>query len=864
MNCAHIAPRVLALLLGSLSLTPATAAPVLGFLPLGVLGDECKTALEARLGLNDAVNTATMTASANAPAAGECQFLNWLPTTKDAWWVYDAPTAGRMSLHFCTSNFDTSVVVYQGSCSALTRIACDDDGCAPTGPGFQSKIDGLPVSAGPVYIRVGGYGGATGTAQFTLDFKPDGRVVSWGRNIEGQRSVPASLGAVAVITAGDAHSVALKPDGTVACWGLDDEGQCTVPDLLSGVIAIAAGQEHSVALTSGGVIGCWGGNLYGQCNTPVNLAWATAISAGAFHSMAITAGGTVVCWGQNTSGQCNVPSSLGPVAAIAGGGFHSAALRPDGTVACWGSNTSGQCNVPVSLSTVTAIAAGDAHTVALRSNGNVVCWGSNFFSQCVVPPSTLGTVKAIAAGDGHTIALKADGAVVCWGASLNGQSNVPASLGTVSSIAGGGSHTMAVVPYTCAADLDGDGSSGAADLSGLLAAWGTNNASFDLDGDGSVGASDLSMLLTSWGACDAAPPSVANLSPNSGPLAGGTRVTITGTNLSAVTGVTIGGAAATNVVALSPTTVSAVTPARTAGAKTVSVTGADGSANLPNGFTYTNPWYTVLEQDPNPFVVTSATLRNAIVATGLPWRVRDNGTNIEMVLIPPGTFIMGCSASNAFACDPSENPTHSVTLTNAFYIGRYEVTQAQWTAKMGSNPSGFQSASAEVPAAQVPLRPVEGVSWNMIQGFLSGTGLRLPTEAEWEFAYRAGTTTAFHSMPGFPNGTNDDTQVGNIAWFGSNSFGQPRPVGGKAANALGLHDMSGNVLEWMNDWYSATYYASSPSTNPSGPATGASRVLRGGSWNIVNGSLRASRRIGITPGVMGADNVGFRVARNPV
>ncbi|MFM7261530.1 MAG: SUMF1/EgtB/PvdO family nonheme iron enzyme [bacterium] len=813
-----------------------------------------------------------MTASASAPAAGECQFLNWLPTTKDAWWVYDAPTAGRMSLHFCTSNFDTSVVVYQGSCSALTRIACDDDGCAPTGPGFQSKIDGLPVSAGPVYIRVGGYGGATGTAQFTLDFKPDGRVVSWGRNIEGQRSVPASLGAVAVITAGDAHSVALKPDGTVACWGLDDEGQCTVPDLLSGVVAIAAGQEHSVALTSGGVVGCWGSNFHFQCNTPVNLAWATAISAGAFHSMAITAGGTVVCWGQNTSGQCNVPGSLGPVAAIAGGGSHSSALRPDGTVACWGSNTSGQCNVPVSLSTVTAIAAGDAHTVALRSNGNVVCWGSNFFSQCVVPPSTLGTVKAIAAGDSHTVALKADGAVVCWGSSLNGQSNVPASLGTVSSIAGGGAHTMAVVPYTCAADLDGDGSSGAADLSGLLAAWGTNNASFDLDGDGSVGASDLSMLLTSWGACDAAPPSVANLSPNSGPLVGGTRVTITGTNLSAVTGVTIGGAAATNVVALSPTTVSAVTPARTAGAKTVSVTGADGSANLPNGFTYTNPWYTVLEQDPNTFVVTSATLRNAIVATGLPWRVRDNGTNIEMVLVPPGTFIMGCSASNAFAaCLSTENPTHSVTLTNAFYIGRYEVTQAQWIARMGSNPSYFVARPENGNTANTN-RPVETVSWNQIAGtggFLSGTGLRLPTEAEWEYAYRAGTTTAFHGFTGYLNGTNDDTLVGNIAWFsgnngasGTTTYGT-KAVGQKLANGFGLHDMAGNVWEFVNDWHSSTYYGSSPSTNPPGPAIDASRVLRGSSWGLDSYSPRSSYRTLISPGAT-STSLGFRVARNPV
>jgi formylglycine-generating enzyme required for sulfatase activity len=272
----------------------------------------------------------------------------------------------------------------------------------------------------------------------------------------------------------------------------------------------------------------------------------------------------------------------------------------------------------------------------------------------------------------------------------------------------------------------------------------------------------------------------------------------------------------------------------------------------------------VLEQSPDPAIVTSGSLRKAIAATGLPWRVRDNLTNIEMVLIPPGTFNMGCSASNQFGCFSNENPVHAVTLTNAFYIGRYEVTQAQWTARMGSNPSFFQSASAQVPAAEVPNRPVERVSWNMIQGFLDGstTGLRLPTEAEWEYACRAGTTTAFHGWPAQTAGTNNDTLVGNIAWWGSNSNSQTRPVGGKAPNGFGLHDMSGNVWEWVNDWYSGTYYASSPSTNPPGPSSGSSRVLRGGSWAFDSSHLRSSDRTLFTPGLTFVYN-GFRVARAP-
>jgi formylglycine-generating enzyme required for sulfatase activity len=273
-------------------------------------------------------------------------------------------------------------------------------------------------------------------------------------------------------------------------------------------------------------------------------------------------------------------------------------------------------------------------------------------------------------------------------------------------------------------------------------------------------------------------------------------------------------------------------------------------------------WADVIEATPDAKVVTDDKLRAAIVATGLPWRVRDNKSGIEMVLVPPGKFRMGCSRSGAYECASDENPVHDVTLTNAFYLGRYEVTQAQWTAVMASNPSYFQSSSAEVPAGQVPLRPVERVSRDMIQGFTTATGLRLPTEAEWEYAYRAGTTTAFHSFSGYPNGTNDDTLLGNIAWFTSNANSQTRPVGGKQANALGLHDMSGNVWEWVNDWYGSTYDQSSPSTNPPGPALGTVRVLRGGSWRSFSGFCRSSGRGSDSPDYVDV-NDGFRAARTP-
>ncbi len=273
---------------------------------------------------------------------------------------------------------------------------------------------------------------------------------------------------------------------------------------------------------------------------------------------------------------------------------------------------------------------------------------------------------------------------------------------------------------------------------------------------------------------------------------------------------------------------------------------ASGNCNAPS-------WGTVLTYSPDPAVVTNASLRSAIIATGYPWRVRDNGTGIEMLLVPPGTFDMGCiQGSNNYGCYSYEQPVHTVTLTNAYYIGRYEVTQAEWQAKMGYNPSYFQGNAQ---------RPVERVSWNTIQGFLSATGLRLPTEAEWEYACRAGTTTPFHSGPGFPNGTTNDNLVGQIAWFNSNDGSNTKPVGGKVANALGLHDMLGNVWEWCGDWY--TGYSSAPQSNPTGPATGSSRVLRGGSWGNSTFYVRSSGRSYYTP-----DStyyfIGFRVARAPL
>jgi formylglycine-generating enzyme required for sulfatase activity len=258
-------------------------------------------------------------------------------------------------------------------------------------------------------------------------------------------------------------------------------------------------------------------------------------------------------------------------------------------------------------------------------------------------------------------------------------------------------------------------------------------------------------------------------------------------------------------------------------------------------------WATVLEATPNPEVVTNPALRKAITAANLAWRVRDDVTGIEMLLVPPGTFQMGSSPGDPQA-STDEFPVRTVTLTRAFYLGRFETTQSQWTAMMGANPSYFQGPS--YPDAS--QRPVDQVTWNAIQSFLTSTGMRLPTEAEWEFACRAGTIT--------PTYASGNQVLDDIAWYSANAGGQTNAVGGKAANALGFHDMLGNVWEWTADWYGP--YSAGAQTDPVGPATGTQRALRGAPWINDASYCRVSQRGGYWPDST-LNLFGFRVARNP-
>ena len=333
--------------------------------------------------------------------------------------------------------------------------------------------------------------------------------------------------------------------------------------------------------------------------------------------------------------------------------------------------------------------------------------------------------------------------------------------------------------------------------------------------------------------------SITSVSPNNGIYSGGTAITITGTFLSGATIVKVGGVPATNVVAVNSTTVTAVTPAGSVGAASVEVIGAKGTATATNAFTFVAglSWATTLEYAPDPAVVTDAAFRTRIIATGLPWRVLDNGTNIEMLLVAGGTFMMGCSPGDA-ECGAEESPVHQVTLTNAFYLGKTEVTQAQWVAEMGSNPSQYQGDLS---------RPVERVSWNMAQSFCTQNGLRLPTEAEWEYSCRGGNLASRYGP------------LDAIAWYYSNGGGAPHSVAGKLPNAIGFHDMIGNIWEWNQDWSGA--FSATSVIDPIGPAGGPFRAARGGGLSH-SGFCRASMRLPAPP-EEDTFEVGFRVARNP-
>jgi len=236
----------------------------------------------------------------------------------------------------------------------------------------------------------------------------------------------------------------------------------------------------------------------------------------------------------------------------------------------------------------------------------------------------------------------------------------------------------------------------------------------------------------------------------------------------------------------------------------------------------------------------------AAPASGSPGQTwRDPTTGMEFVWVPGGSFEMGCGSWGG-ECKDSEKPVHSVRLSG-FWLGKYEVTQGQWSRVMGNNPSIFKKGDNY---------PVEQVSWNDVKEFITklnaqgSAKFRLPTEAEWEYAARSGGRAEKYA------GGGDD--IDRVAWYTSNSGSSTHAVGTKAPNGLGLYDMSGNVFEWVEDVYGS--YSSSSQDNPVVTGGGSYRVFRGGSWGIGPGGVRSANRANNTPDFR-LHVLGFRLAR---
>ncbi len=219
----------------------------------------------------------------------------------------------------------------------------------------------------------------------------------------------------------------------------------------------------------------------------------------------------------------------------------------------------------------------------------------------------------------------------------------------------------------------------------------------------------------------------------------------------------------------------------------------------------------------------------------------------KMVKVEGGGFTMGCRDENDTSCYYWEKPAHKVVVST-FYIGKYVVTQTEWEAIVGTKPWFSKDC---------PDCPVENVSWYEAQIFinklnqLSGKYYRLPTEAEWEYAARGGNLSKGYKYAG-------DDNANAVAWYEKNSGKMSHPVGQKKPNELGLYDMSGNVWQWCNDWFSDTYYSKSPTENPQGPGHDSYRACRGGSWWSIAKDCSLANRDRYPPDARD-DDVGFRL-----
>jgi len=300
------------------------------------------------------------------------------------------------------------------------------------------------VTASPKTVVVGETLSVGGN--HTCGLTSAGDVRCWGRNADGQATVPSDLGVVSQVSAGAVHTCvlsgasALSSAGTVRCWGSNSGGQTTVPSELGSVNQVSAGSNHTCAVTTAGAVRCWGDRSNGRTTVPSDLGVVAQVSAGGAHTCALSVAGAVRCWGDNSQGQATSWPGLGLITKVSAGLEHPCALNAAGTVRCWGNASGGRTAVPSDLGVVTQVSAGSLGTCVLTAAGTVRCSGSDWGQ--IPLPANLGAVTQVNAGYAHTCVLTAAGAVRCWGSTSEGATTVP-------SVASAATQVNAGYSYTC-------------------------------------------------------------------------------------------------------------------------------------------------------------------------------------------------------------------------------------------------------------------------------------------------------------------------------------------------------------------------------------------------------------------------------